>query len=327
MRSDILVSVGVVDEEGPAATLPRLATLVAGLGTAFRYFEVIYVVQESRRGQLDALAAQIASLPNLRMIVTSDGTRFYRRRLIAALEAIGDVIAVADLDELSVEHLCRRLGEAKDINEVMIGWRPSRPASGWTYRLLSIASRNIISAQTARTVILPRELLNDIALRRSATLDLRFRPRVQFVRYRHFNVEGIRRRGPHALLGSRAELLLEILMCGVPRFLKAYAATGFLVMIGSLLYACYAVAVLLLRSHVQEGWFSSTIVQAGSTAFIAGGMSMLSIALTAIYEHQQGGDDRVIVGEFANTSFFDKVTDRNVELTGTPQAAPVPHFA
>lgn len=318
MRSDILVSVGVIDESGPAATVPRLVSLAAGLEREFRYFELVYVVSESVRGELDAQAGAIAAIPNLRIIFTSEGTRFYRRRLIAAIEAIGDVVAIVDLDEVSLEHLVELLGEANRRKEVLLGRRPSRPPSSWSYSLLSLVSRNRITAQAARTIVLPRELINTIVSRRSAALDLRFEPRSLLSRYGRFTIDGPggkRARGRPALAG-RYELFLEILICGVPRLLKAYAAIGFLVMAGAMLYGIYAVAVLLLRHHLQEGWFSTAITQAGSTAFIAGGVSVLSIAMTAIYERQHGGDDRIIVDEVTNTSFFDAASDRNVELTG-----------
>ncbi len=314
MRSDILVSVGVVDEQGPTITVPRLAGLIEGLARAYRYFEVVYVVSEGARGELDALAAQIAPLANLRIIITGESTRFYRQRLIAMSEAIGDVVALFDLDDLGVDTLVAKLGEAKDNNEIMIGWRSARHRNRWSYGLLSLASRNHITAQAARTILIPRELMNGVISRRSAALDLRFEPRIPQGRYRRFEVAG--KGSTRGGFAQRYELFIEILLCGAPRYLKAYAAAGFMVMIGASLYMVYALAVVLLRKHVQEGWFSTTITQAGSTAFIAGGMSILSIALIAIYERLHGGEDRIIVDEIANTSFFDKVTDRNVELTG-----------
>lgn len=324
MRSDILVSIAVVDEAGPAATVPRLAQLAKDLSEAFLYFEVLYVLPESAKAGLEALSAQLAVLPNLRIIFASGGTRFYRRRLIGALEAIGDVVAVLDLDELSVPGLCRQLADAHGRNEVLIGRRASGSTASWGYPLLSLISRNIISAQTARTIVLPRTLIQSVTSRRSAALDLRFEPRNALSRYRPFDIDGATSRdssgGRH--MSSRSELFLEILLSGVPRYLKAYAAAGFGVMLGAIAYGIYAVAILMFRSHVAEGWFSTAIVQAGSTAFIAGGMSMLAIAMIAIYEHQHSGNDRVIVDEIANTSFFDKITSRNVELSDTSPRDP-----
>ncbi|MFM5907979.1 MAG: hypothetical protein ACKOPO_10415 [Novosphingobium sp.] len=316
MRSDILVSVAVVDEQGPAATVPRLAGLARALAAQFVYFELVYVLPESAKAEIEPLSRQLALLPNLRIIFASDGTRFYRRRLIGALEAIGDIVVVLDLDELSHDMLCHQIAEAHRRNEVLIGWRPSRRSVSLSYGLLSLLSRNLISAQTARTIILPRELIQSVVSRRSAALDLRFEPRNALSRYRHFDIDGVTSKGGSGGRGaaSRAELFLEILLSGVPRYLTAYAAAGFGVMIGAVTYGIYAVMILLLRDHVQEGWFSTAIVQAGSTAFIAGGMSLLAVAMIAIYELQHSGDDRVIVDEIANTSFFDKISARNVEL-------------
>ena len=253
-------------------------------------------------------------MANLRIILTSDGTRYYRQRLIGVLEGIGDVVALYDLDDLAPADLVGQIGAAKDANEILIGWRPSRPPSGWSYRLLSLASNNVISARAARTIILPREPLNAISARKSASIDLRFEARNAPTRYGRFDVSNpvIRKGG----FSQRYELLMEILLAGAPRFLKAYAAAGFLVVAGSSLYFAYAIAVFFLRSHVQEGWFSTAITQSGSTAFIAGGMSILAIALVAVLEVLSGGNSRMIVDEISNTNFFDKVTDRNVELSG-----------
>ncbi len=322
MRSDILVSVAVVDEAGPAHTVPRLAGLVEALSQAYRHFEVLYVVSETARGALAPLAGEIARLPNLRVIVTSQGTRFYRQRLIAVLEAIGDVVALLDLDELPAAALMARLAESHDRNQILIGERPARARHRWTYGLLSIVSSNIITAQAARTILLPRGLINGVTTRHSAALDLRFEPRVPYARYRRFDVPG--RPGSRGDPGQRHELFLEILLCGAPRYLKAYAAAGVVVMAGASLYGLYAVGVLLFDRHVQEGWFSTAVTQAGSTAFISGGMSILAIGLLAIHERLHAGEDRIIVDEIANAGLFDGVTERNVEFTGGADPAPAP---
>jgi hypothetical protein len=316
MRSDFLASVGVVDEAGPAETIPRLAEINAELAGAFRYFEMVYVVSESSRSALQAMAGEISRLPNLRIILTCEGTRFYRQRSIAASEMIGDVVALLDPGDWAKSDLPRRIGEANDGKEILIGWRPANGASRLGYRLLSLLSRNVILAQASRTILLPRERLNAILARKNASLDLRFEPRAAHSRYRRFNVD--RPATIRGGLSQRNELLIEILLSGAQRYLKAYAAVGFLVSFVSILYAVYAIAVMLLRDHVQEGWFSTAMAQSGSTAFIAGGMSILATALIVILEHISGGDDQMIVDEIANITFFDKATDRNVELSETP---------
>ena len=318
MRSDLLVSVGVVDLGGPAQTVPRLIALAEGLAAAFRYFEVLYVLPERRRHELDPLAADLARLPNLRVLLSGEGAGVYRQRLLAASEAIGDVVALLDLDDLPVADLALRLAEAHDHRRVLLGWATGRRAGRLSYSLLGIVSRNHLTAQATRTIIIPRDLLGPIVARRSAALDLRFEPRSTPTRYVPMPVTPQGRRNGRML--HRGELFTEILLCGAPRFLKAYAAIGFGVALGSLLYAFYAVAIILFRSHVQEGWFTTAIAQAGTTGFIAGGMSIMSIAFVSIYERLHGDDDRSLVDEISNTSFFDKATDRNVELSATEDA-------
>lgn len=318
MRNDLLVSVGVVDFGGPAQTVPRLIALAQGLGAAFRYFEVLYVLPESRRHELDPLAGELAAVPNLRVLLSGEGTGYYRQRLLAASEAIGDVVALLDLDDLPVEDLALRLGEAHDSRRILLGWAQGRRAGRLSYSLLGFASRNYLTAQATRTIIVPRDLLGPMIVRRSAALDLRFEPRTAPSRYLHMAVTRPARRDRRML--HRGELFTEILLCGAPRFLKAYAAIGFGVALGSLIYALYAVGIILFRSHVQEGWFTTAIAQAGTTAFIAGGMSIMAIAFVSIYERLHGDDDRSLVDEISNTSFFDKGTGRNVELSAAGDA-------
>mgnify|MGYP000626762249 FL=1 len=155
MRSDLLASVVVVDEGAPAATLPHLAALMPELAAHFRYYEVVYVVGEGARGAVEAAGALIATLPNLRIILASEGTGFHRRRLLGAMEAIGDVVAIYDPDELSVAQLAEEIGQAFVGRQIRIGWYQSARARDWGYRLLSLASRNVVSARAARTWSMP----------------------------------------------------------------------------------------------------------------------------------------------------------------------------
>lgn len=318
LRSDFLVSVAVVDESGPSLTIPQLRALSASLSLRFQYFEVVYVVSEQARDHLEGMAESIAELANLRIILTSETTNVYRQRLVAGAEAIGDVVALVDLEDQSFEDLATRLCEARDTNHIMLGRRIVRTPNSLAYQLLSLISRHIISTQTARTIILPRERMNAVLARKTAALDLRFEPRSPPSRYIPFGVAQPARR--KRKLGHRYDLLTEILMSGAPRYLKAFAGAGFLVSVGAMLYGLYAIDVILLRDHVQEGWFSTAIIQAGSTAFIAGGMSILALAMTAILEGLNGDNHPEIVDEMASTNFFDRITDLNVEIVNGSEA-------
>lgn len=312
LREDYLASICVVDELGVDATLPLLVELEAVLGRNFRYFEIVYVVTESLRDRLKALADTLARLPNVRTLITDDHISFYQQRAIAASEAIGDVVALVDLADLHGEQLSILMHKARDNNLVLIGWRPSHQMSGFLYRFLSLFSRNAVTAQASRTIILSRERLNAILAREYASLDLRFEPRLGPVRYSRFLLAG--KAASASRVAHRYELLTEVLRSGAPRFLKIYAILGFSVTIAASFYGLYAIIVLLTGKDVQEGWFSNAFVLAGSMGFISLGMSILAIALAAVLEHLAGGNDKMIVDELANISFFDQLTDRNVEI-------------
>lgn len=314
MRDDYLASICVVDDLGPDSTLPLLVDLEAVLAQNFRYFEIVYVVTERLGDRFTALVDRLARLPNLRTLITKDNVGFYRQRAIAASEAIGDVVAVVDLADLPGNELPARMHQAKDGNVVLLGWHASHRAGGLLYRVLSLLSRNAVSTRASRTIILPRERLNAILTRQHASIDLRFEPRGGPVRYDHFPVT--KRAGSKIRTAHRYELLIEILRSGAPRFLKIYAALGFSVVIAAALYVLYAIIVVLTGSDVQEGWFSTAFVLAGSMGFISMGMSILAIALAEVLERSAGGDDRLIVDEIANISFFEHLTDRNVEIGG-----------
>jgi hypothetical protein len=314
MRDDYLASVCIVDERGLDTILPLLVELETALSRCFRYFEIVYVLPEHSRSELNAHTKALTRLPNLRILIVDDGVSFYRRRALAASEAIGDVVALVDLADLRTGEMNAQIHAAKDDNSVLIGWRGSARVGGLTYRLLSLVSRHAVTPQASRTIILAREWLNAILAREHVSLDLRFEPRGGPVQYKRFTLNG--HPAPKVRFKHRYELLTEILRSGASRYLKVYAVLGFAVTIGAALYGLYAIGVVLWRDDVQQGWFSNTFILAGSMGFISMGMSILAIALVAVLDRTTGGNDRMIVDEIANISFFDQMTDRNVEIGG-----------
>lgn len=318
MYSDVLISIVVVDEDGPSQTIPRLAELSNNIAQCFRYYEVVYIISESQRAEVDAMAAMLGQLVNLRIILTRKGTSYYRQRLIGALEAIGDIVAIFDFDDMPASDFLAQVSDARNTEQIRIGWRSAYSSSSLLYWLLSLASNNLISARTSHSVIFPRQCLNAITSRKSASIDLRFELNHGSMPYHRFEV--FSRAKNKSGLASRYELVLEILLAGAPRFLKWYSLAGFIVTAGSVFYGLYAIAIILLRSHVQEGWFSTAIVQSGGTAFLGAGMSILSIGLVSIIETLNGGNTPMIIDEISNTCFFDKTMDVNVEISGPEKA-------
>lgn len=312
MRNDILISIALIDEGDFNETLRRIEAMMDALSQRFQYFEIVCIVSEVLREELNAIGARLARLTNLRIILVSDATRYHQRRLVAASEAIGDVVAIVDPDDFGIDELCDLIEASKDKNEILLGWGRASGIFGYPRKVLTAVTRHNVAREAMRTIVLPRERLNEILNRPSAALDLRYEPSASHFKYRHKPVSRTTRRG--SSLPQRYEVLAEILMTGAPRYLKIYAASTFVIASLAIAYAAYAVLVISLRDDVQPGWFSNAIVQSGTVFFMAIGMSVLSFAVAGLIEKLGGGENHAISGEIANIDFFEQQHDLNVEL-------------
>lgn len=312
MREDILVSIALINDGDIGETLGQVETIQQALSRRFRYFEVICVANESLRASFDNEGEKLSGFTNLRIILVSDPTRYHQRRVIAASEAIGDVVALVDPEDFGAGQICELAEQCKDRNEILIGWGKASGLTSYARHVLSAVSRHNLAAEAMRSIILPRQRLNEILARSSAVLDLRFEPSNAIFKYKRTPVANGRRR--NSSLAQRYELLTEILIAGAPRYLKIYAASAFVVSFFAVFYAIYAILIISLRSDVQPGWFSNAMVQSGSVIFIAIGMSVLSLAMAGLIERLTGGENQAISGEISNIDFFDRHNDLNVEL-------------
>ncbi|MBI1250521.1 MAG: hypothetical protein GC189_03515 [Alphaproteobacteria bacterium] len=318
----LLASFCFVTEDDPQDELRGLIALSQALEARFRYFEIIYVLPERFKPAATALAAQLSACRTLRIVIVRDYLNYYRRRAIAASEAIGDVCVISSFAELPFVDLADFAEDAFARDEIVIGAR-SRGAGGWTpaYGALTLASPYRVRAKDMKTIALPRRSLSVLASRPSLALDLRFQPKQGGELY-------IRRPvavgDTHALRSTNAdrlELLEELISASAPRLLRAYALLSALTATAAAAYAIYAVFVVATMADVQAGWFSTAIVQSGSVGFIALGMCVIAIGIANIAERLAGGAHGGVVDEIANIGFFDRTRDLNVEVSARPKSA------
>ena len=91
LREDIVVSVCFADLPTDPAAFQSLRDLAARLDEVYRFREIILVVEDNQREAFLELVEQIS---DLRLFVVGPSADFYERRVIAAEEAIGDVVLV-----------------------------------------------------------------------------------------------------------------------------------------------------------------------------------------------------------------------------------------
>ncbi len=318
-----LASFCFVQDGSIAENLQTLTALAAEMQTRLRYWEIIYVIGEDRRKELAKNVQQINQISNLRVITVHEQIGRYRRRLIAATEAIGDVVVLSafeDLNQVDLFALTENVHREGDV--AMLHRRSAGILPSFSHSLLSLVSGHRVNRQDMQTMAFSRTALERTINRPGATIDLRFEPKNATINYRRIPCEGSTKgaRSRRKSTQERFKLAVELIATSAPRFLKAYAAISVVVLFSALLYAVYVVGVMLVLTDIEQGWFSTNIVQAGSVAFIAGGMAVLSLGIAEMYERLQGRDDWSITEEISNTSYFAETESLNVATRSDGEA-------
>jgi hypothetical protein len=311
---EYLASFCLAQEGEVALEVDALETLSRLCSQKLQYWEIVYVVGERHRAAIEHAAEKLRHLKNLRIVLVRDAMNFYRRRTVAATEAIGDVVVVSAFNEVSAIDIVSFAEEAMASNRVVLGRSTKRRRSTSIARwLLGVISRYRADALDLQTIAAPRSRLVAILARPTAAIDLRFEPKTGLDPYQRKCVD-VTHAGGAAGLGQKLELLVEIISTSAPRFLAAYALTLVVVAGFAACYGAYAIAVVIFLRNVQPGWFSTAIAQSGSATFLALGMAVISLGVANIIERMETSGRDSVIDEIGNISFADRAHDLNVEV-------------
>jgi hypothetical protein len=311
---DYLVSFCLAQEGDLAAELDGISALAASCGQRLQYWEIVYVAGESHRSAIQAAIDKFAAIKSLRIVLVRDVVSYYRRRTIAASEAIGDVVVLTSFSEMAKADLLAFAEEAMARNRIVIGRRAGKGGlQSLSYRLVGLISRYRVDGRDLKTIALPRIHLVAILDRPTAPIDLRFEPKRGVVPYMRKELP-LTSAGGEAGLKQQLELLAEIISTSAARFLAVFALASGIVSAIAASYGLYAIAVILLRDNVQPGWFSTAIAQSGSAAFLSLGLGIIALGIASILDRMDGRTRHEIIDEIGNISFYDRIDDLNVEI-------------
>ena len=85
-----------------------------------------------------------------------------------------------------------------------------------------------------------------------------------------------------------------------------------------MLFALYAVAALFVVERVQEGWFTTSIVQAGTAGYLSLAILGLSLGLQKILQNAVPHIDDLVVEETNSTDLFSDIQQFNVSVEIEP---------
>lgn len=327
-REDVVVSVCFSELAPTPATFAAIRACAATLDTAYRFREIILVVDDTCRA---AFLDVVREVPNTRLFVVRRGTEYYDRRVIAAEEAIGDLVILGNLDEIAALDVLAFLEFAEAENAVTMAFRPARRPFkrllAWPFIALGkLAGFNVDPAEF-QSIAVPRTLLNLLLAHDEPRLALRFPPRDPRLPREWFrtgvNVES---RTAFTGIGRRLHLLQTLLVYLTPTLLTVVALSSALLTLVGFAYAAWIVGAVLLVEQLAPGWLTTNAMLAVSAIFMGFSTLGLSLGLQHLLKQQRRLKCDLVPEEVNRIDLFQQVAfDLNVVLESeTPPTSSAP---
>lgn len=315
IRTDFLVSVAVVGVSWRSEDFSALEELAQKLRSRFQFWELIAVIPVSYDLSGDTLDT-LRWIQNIRILRVDNVDNFYRLRLVAASEAIGDVVVLTTTDELPSMDLPELAREAYDDNAVVI---MTRKTAGLVQKLFFSAMGRLtgyrIESNDTLTAGFPRTWLSPVLGRPQAEILLRFETRTTKARHRRMPVpQG--RRVPRRIgeSGRRIRLLMDLVSSAAPRILQAIAVLSLFVTVLAVVYGIYATLIWLFKDNVVEGWLTTSLIQVMIASFLGISLAAIAMGIVKIFDRLDESLHHTIIDEQSNVDFFSEVKDLNIEM-------------
>ncbi|MBA4766899.1 MAG: hypothetical protein H2049_04595 [Porphyrobacter sp.] len=316
-REDVVVSVCFSELAASPATFAALRQLAVTLDSAYRFREIILVVDDSQRADFLDI---VRDVPNTRLFVVRRGTEYYDRRVIAAEEAIGDLVILGNLEEVAALDVLAFLDFAEAENAVTMAFRPAkRPFKrllAWPFIALGkLAGFNVDPAEW-QSIAVPRTLLNLLLAHDEPRLALRFPPRDPRLPREWFRTAvNIESRTAFTGIGRRLALLQTLLVYLTPTLLSVVAISSTILTLVGLAYAAWIVGAVLLVDSLAPGWLTTNAMLAVSATFMGFSTLGLSLGLQHLLKQQRRLKGALVPEEVNRIDLFQQVAfDLNVVL-------------
>lgn len=325
-REDLLISICCADLPNEPQRFADLIDLSRRLNARYRFWEIVLVVNADEAETYLPLVHDIA---NLRLFKVRRSSDVYHKRVVAAEEAIGDVIVILSAPELPQLDILEMIEIVDAKTALVIG---QRDGVSTVNRVLAPVARALgrgtgfrVGTRDMMTLALPRALLNRVLSYADRDLALRFPPRDGLIPVEEVlgRSAGLPRRSLRDL-NRRLGLLQKLATSFAPRALFYVALLSGSVAALAIAYAIYAVITWLVRDSIAEGWLTLSLMLSFTAAFMAFATLGLSLGLQQILDKMQPKAFDDVVDEINQIDLFGQVArDLNVEVeTDTAPAEP-----
>jgi hypothetical protein len=316
-REDVVVSVCFSELAATPTTFAALRDVAATLDGAYRFREIILVVDDTQR---EAFLDVVREVPNTRLFVVRRGTEYYDRRVIAAEEAIGDLVVIGHLEEVAALDLVAFLDHAERENAVTMAYRrarrPVKRLAAWPFRALGKLAGFNVDPSDFQSIAVPRTSLNLLLAHDEPRLALRFPPRDPRLPLDWFRTEAnVASRTVFTGLARRAQLLQTLLVYLTPAILSVVAISSGLLALVGLAYAAWIIGAVVLVESLAPGWLTTNAMLAVSATFMGVSTLGLSLGLQHLLKQQQRLKCAAVPEEVNRIDLFQQVAfDLNVVL-------------
>jgi hypothetical protein len=322
-REDIFVSVCFADVSPGSAGRSELGEFSRRLAERYRYCEILLVVVADAALDHEPLLHEVA---NVRLLMVRPGTPLYRRRAAVASEAIGDIVALASIDEQPVLDILEMIELAAQKGSIVIGRRSNASLMNPALRALGSSAGFRVDMRDMLTAAYPRALLNKLLAHPDRELALRFPPSAAGmpVIWQPTRQAGGRGRSFREF-GRRLSIVQKLLVSSAPRVLTLVSLLSLAVVLAGLAFALYAVMVWATLTTIQPGWFTTSLVLSLTAAFLGVAIFGLSIGLQKVIETLSSDVADDIVDERSAVDMFDQaMKELNVEIGAGHAVAATP---
>ncbi|WP_136637805.1 glycosyltransferase [Pseudooceanicola onchidii] len=328
LRQDIVVSVCFSDLPATPEAFEALCALSTQLDALYRFREIILVVDEQVRDRYLPLLERVS---DLRLFTAQPGSGYYDRRVIAAEEAIGDIVLIGCADEMGYVDMPTLLRQAEQTNSIVVTTRIMRrrlqTGLATPIILLGRLARFKVNPNDIQSIAMPRTLLNQLVSHSVPELALRFPPRDPRFPMSFRTVDKILpSRNGLGTFPRRIQLLQKLLIYLAPTLLMIVSISSSLLAVIGICYAAYVAGAWLVVDTLAPGWLTTSVMLSLSAAFMGLSMLGLSLGLQQLLNQRHEGYVERVGDEINRVDLFRKVaSDLNVELES--EALPAPRQA
>lgn len=311
-REDVLISACFADVSPTAAHFEMLRRLAGQISQKYRYWEIVLVMDDV---EADAYQPLLQSTQNIRIVKLRAGVQPYQRRVIAALEAIGDIVLLSSVHEYHAINLIEMIEKARTQDSVVIGMREQSNILNPAVTALGNLSGFRATARNMASAAYPRTLLNRLLAYPDRQLVLRFIPRDPALPVIYMPATA--GQAPRGLsgVGQRLSLIQRLLINAAPRVLSFVSILSAITAISAFLFAIYAVIVWLTFDTIQPGWLTTSLAISTTTCFLGVSIFGLASGLQKLIELVSPNQMLDVVGEESSGDLFSQIIhELNVEV-------------